>query len=147
MRREARQIEKAHDRRHVKQSQMSEIRSDRDETRSRRYGPVPTTDPGPPAYKLAGPECRWQLSRTISTRWGTSSTCYHYFSSRLVSRGKPGLLLERYQAALQVEAHCQESECPVFTWREVMFLLSWEWFPWHKLSFTTQGAYGGRPPK
>ena len=35
-----------------------EIRLRQYETRPRRYGPVPTTYPGPLAYKLAGPECR-----------------------------------------------------------------------------------------
>ena len=35
--------------------------SKRDSTKrgeNKKYGPVPTTYPGPPAYKLAGPECR-----------------------------------------------------------------------------------------
>jgi len=34
------------------------MRSRRDSTRSKKYGLVPMTYPGPPAYKLAGPECR-----------------------------------------------------------------------------------------
>ena len=38
-----------------------EIRSRRDSTKQdeiKKYGPVPTTYPGPPAYKLAGSESR-----------------------------------------------------------------------------------------